>query len=107
MEKTFNSTKIVFKEQITMRDFQVCANAVKQRQKDWDEVELAFKMFPIFCDKIDDQEKTLDEKRKWIEELTDFAMFSDIVEVIGELQTKFMQGINEKKKMQSNMNLTK
>ena len=34
-------------------------------------------------------------------------MFSEIVEVIGELQTKFMQGINEKKKMQSNMNLTK
>ncbi len=107
MEKTFNSTKITFREQITMRDFQICANAVKQWQKDGDEVELAFKLFPVFCVKINDQEITTEQKRKWIEELTDFAMFSDIVETIGELQQKFMEGINEKKKMQSNMNLIK
>ena len=107
MEKTFNSTKIVFKEEINMRDFQLILNAVKEWQKNWDDMDLSFKLFPLFCVSIDDKILTNEEKRKWIEELTDIEMFSKIIECIGELQQKFSNWFDEKKKMQSNMNLTK
>ena len=107
MEKTFNSTKIVFKEQITMKDFQVCANATREWQENHDEVWLLFKLFPVFVVSIDDQILSNEEKRKWIEELTDFKIFNEIAETIGELEQKFMAWIDEKKKTGSNMNLTK
>jgi len=107
MEKTFNSTKIVFKEQMTMRDFQFMINAVKQWEKDKDDMDLAFKLFPLFVVSIDDKILSNEEKRKWIEELTDVVVFSEIVEEIGEMQQKFVAWIDEKKKTGSNMNLTK
>lgn len=107
MEKTFNSTKIVFKEQITMKDFQFMINAVKEWEKDKDDMDLAFKLFPLFVVSIDDKILSNEEKRKWIEELTDVVMFSEIVEEIGGMQQKFVAWIDEKKKTGSNMNLTK
>lgn len=107
MEKTFNSTKIVFKEQMTMKDYQFMINAVKQWEKDKDDMDLAFKLFPLFVVSIDDKILSNEEKRKWIEELTDVVMFSEIVEEIGGMQQKFVAWIDEKKKTGSNMNLTK
>ena len=107
MEKTFNSTKIVFKEQMTMKDYQFMINAVKQWEKDKDDMDLSFKLFPLFCVSIDDKILSNEEKRKWIEELTDVVMFSEIMEEIWEMQQKFVAWIDEKKKTKSNMNLTK
>ena len=107
MEKTFNSTKIVFKEQMTMKDYQFMINAVKQWEKDKDDMDLAFKLFPLFCVSIDEKILSNEEKRKWIEELTDVVMFSEIIEEIWEMQQKFVAWIDEKKKTKSNMNLTK
>lgn len=107
MEKTFNSTKIVFKEQMTMKDYQFMINAVKEWEKDKDDMDLAFKLFPLFVVSIDDKILSNEEKRKWIEELTDVVMFSEIVEEIGGMQQKFVAWIDEKKKTGSNMNLTK
>ena len=82
-------------------------NAVKEWEKDKDDMDLAFKLFPLFVVSIDDQILSNEEKRKWIEELTDVVLFSEIVEGIGEMQQKFVAWIDEKKKTGSNMNLTK
>lgn len=106
MEKTFKETKIEFKDVITMRDYQACSMAYKEYLKTDDEMALAFKMFPIFCLRINGETLSDEAKRKWLEELTDFELFQSITEVIAEIQTKAMQGLDEKKKVQSNMNLT-
>ena len=82
-------------------------NAVKEWEKDKDDMDLAFKLFPLFVVSIDDKILSNEEKRKWIEELTDVVLFSEIVEGIGEMQQKFVAWIDEKKKTGSNMNLTK
>jgi hypothetical protein len=52
MEKTFGETKIEFKDLITMKDFQTCAMATKKREKDQDDMGLAFSLFPVLVLKI-------------------------------------------------------
>lgn len=100
MEKTFWETKIEFKDQLTMKDFQICSIATKQRQKDQDEVWLCFKLFPVFCLKINGETKTELEKTERIENLTDFKLFTELTEVMWEIEQRFMQWLDEKKKIQ-------
>ena len=99
MEKTFWETKIEFKDLITMKDFQLCSIATKQRQKDQDEIWLAFKLFPTLCLKINGETKTDQEKREWIENLTDLKIFTELTEVMWEIETRFAQWLDEKKKI--------
>ena len=100
MEKTFGETKIEFKDLITMKDFQICSNATKQWQKDNDEIWLAFKLFPVLVLKINWETKTDEEKKQWIENLTDLKLFTELTEVMWEIETRFVQGLDEKKKIQ-------
>ena len=100
MEKTFWETKIEFKDLITMKDFQACSIATKQRQKDQDEIWLAFKLFPVLALRINGETKSEQEKREWIENLTDLTIFTQLVETMGEIETRFAQWIDEKKKIQ-------
>jgi hypothetical protein len=98
MEKTFWNTKIVFKEQITMKDRQILSNCAKKRQENGDEIQLAFDAFPVRVLTIDWKVLTDAEKKERIENLTDLNLFKEIWAVISELQTK-ATGIDEKKKI--------
>ena len=100
MEKTFWETKIEFKDLITMKDFQTCAMATKKREKDQDDMGLAFSLFPVLVLKINWEIKTDEEKRHWIENLTDLKTFTELTEVMWELETRFVQWMDEKKKIQ-------
>ena len=100
MKKTFWNYEIEFKDIITMKTFQAISIALKWYQEKQDEVWLAFTLFPLVCEKINGEEKTEEQKKEWIEWLTDFQIFNDICSTIGELQTKYMWWMDEKKKIQ-------
>lgn len=99
MIKTFWETTIEFKDLITMKDFQACSIATKQRQKDQDDIWLAFRLFPVLVLKINWESKTDEEKRSRIENLTDLTIFSELVETMWEIETRFAQWMDEKKKI--------
>lgn len=100
MKKMFWETEIEFKDLITMKDFQLCSLATKQRQVDHDEIWLAFKLFPILCMRINGEMKSEAEKIQWIENLTDIKIFTELTEVMWEIETRFASGLDEKKKIQ-------
>ena len=99
MIKTFWETTIEFKDLITMKDFQVCSIATKQRNEDHDEIWLAFKLFPTLVLKINGEAKTDEEKRARIENLTDLKTFTELTEVMWDIETRFAQWLDEKKKI--------
>ena len=106
MEKTFWQDKIVFKEKINMRERQIISNVVKKRTEDKDEMQMTFDIFPVWVVSINgNAEMTDDQKKEWIENLTDLEMFKQIGETIGELQMQ-ASWVDEKKKINSNTNLT-
>ena len=106
MEKTFWQDVIVFKDKINMRDRQTISNVIKKRNEDKDEMQMTFDIFPVRVVSINGQtDMTDDQKRQWIENLTDFQLFKEVGEFIGELQMK-ASWIDEKKKINSPLNST-
>lgn len=105
MEKTFWQDKIVFKEKITMRDRQKISQAVREREKSEDEMQLTFDIFPVWVVSINGKEMTDAEKKEWIENLSDFQLFKEIGEVVGNLQMD-ASWIDEKKKTELVSNST-
>lgn len=105
MEKTFWQDKIVFKEKITMRDRQKISQAVREREKSKDEMQLTFDIFPVWVVSINGKEMTDAEKKEWIENLSDFQLFKEIGEVVGNLQMN-ASWIDEKKKTELVTNST-
>ena len=98
MEKTFWQDKIVFKTQINMKDRQKISNVIRKRNEDKDEMQMTFDIFPVWVVSINGQtEMTDDQKKQWIENLTDLEVFKQVAETLGELQTQ-VAWIDEKKK---------
>lgn len=107
MEKTFWKDVIVFKETINMKERQKISSIVRKRQEDKDEMQMTFDIFPVWVVSINgNAEMTDDQKKEWIENLTDLQMFKEVAEVLGELQTTAWW-LDEKKKISSPMNSTK
>ena len=106
MEKTFWKDVIVFKETINMKERQKISSIVRKRQEDKDEMQMTFDIFPVWVVSINgNAEMTDDQKKEWIENLTDLQMFKEVAEVLGELQTTAWW-LDEKKKTDSNLNST-
>lgn len=106
MEKTFWQDKIVFKTEINMRDRQKISKHVREREQSKDEMQLTFDIFPVRVVSINWKTDMTDaEKVKRLEELTDFQLFKEVGEVIGELQMK-ASWIDEKKKTELVSNST-
>ena len=98
MEKTFWQDKIVFKTQINMKDRQKISNVIRKRNEDKDEMQMTFDIFPVWVVSINGQtDMTDDQKKQWIENLTDLEIFKQVAETLGELQTQ-VAWIDEKKK---------
>lgn len=98
MEKTFWQDKIVFKTQINMKDRQKISNVIRKRNEDKDEMQMTFDIFPVWVVSINGQtDMTDDQKKQWIENLTDLEVFKQVAETLGELQTQ-VAWIDEKKK---------
>ena len=107
MEKTFWQDKIVFKTQINMRERQKISSIVRRRQEDKDEMQMTFDIFPVWVISINGKsDLTDDQKKEWLENLTDLQIFKEVAETLGELQTNAWW-IDEKKKINSPMNSTK
>ena len=107
MEKTFWQDVIVFKTEINMRDRQKISKSVRERQESKDEMQMTFDIFPVWVVSINGQtDLTDDQKKEWIENLTDLQMFKEVAEVLGELKTTAWW-IDEKKKISSPTNSTK
>jgi len=107
MEKTFWQDKIVFKEKINMKERQKISSIVRKRQEDKDEMQMTFDIFPVRVASINwNTEMTDDQKKEWIENLTDLNLFKDVAEVLGELQATAWW-LDEKKKIDSLTNSTK
>ena len=106
MEKTFWQDKIVFKEKINMKERQTISNVIKKRTEDKDEMQMTFDIFPVRVLSINgNAEMTDDQKKEWIENLTDLEMFKQIGETIWELQMQ-ASWVDEKKKIDSVTNST-
>ena len=89
-----------------MKERQTISNVIKKRTEDKDEMQMTFDIFPVRVVSINGQtDMTDDQKRQWIENLTDFKLFKEVGEFIGELQMK-ASWIDEKKKINSPMNST-
>ena len=98
MEKTFWQDKIVFKTSINMKDRQRISNVIRKRNEDKDEMQMTFDIFPVWVVSINGQtDMTDDQKKQWIENLTDLEIFKQVAETLGELQTQ-VAWIDEKKK---------
>jgi alpha-L-arabinofuranosidase len=69
-----------------MRDRQKISQAVREREKSKDEMQLTFDIFPVWVVSINGKEMTDAEKKEWIENLSDFQLFKEIGEVVGNLQ---------------------
>lgn len=69
-----------------MRDRQRISQAVREREKSKDEMQLTFDIFPVWVVSINGKEMTDAEKKEWIENLSDFQLFKEIGEVVGNLQ---------------------
>lgn len=107
MEKTFWKDVIVFKTEINMKDRQKISTVVRKRNEDKDEMQMTFDIFPVWVVSINgDANLTEEQKKEWIENLTDLQMFKEVAETLGELQTTAWW-IDEKKKIDSPMNSTK
>lgn len=107
MEKTFWQDKIVFKEKINMKERQKISSIVRKRQEDKDEMQMTFDIFPVRVASINwNNEMTDDQKKEWIENLTDLNLFKEVAEVLGELQATAWW-LDEKKKIDSLTNSTK
>lgn len=107
MEKTFWKDVIVFKNTINMKERQKISSIVRKRQEDKDEMQMTFDIFPVRVVSINGQtDLTDDQKKEWIENLTDLQMFKEVAEVLGELQTTAWS-LDEKKKISSPTNSTK
>jgi alpha-L-arabinofuranosidase len=79
---------IVFKTEINMRDRQKISKSVRERQESKDEMQMTFDIFPVWVVSINGQtDLTDDQKKEWIENLTDLQLFKEVAEVLGELQT--------------------
>ena len=79
---------IVFKNTINMKERQKISSIVRKRQEDKDEMQMTFDIFPVWVVSINGQtDLTDDQKKEWIENLTDLQMFKEVAEVLGELQT--------------------
>lgn len=98
MEKTFGETKIIFKEALNMREFQIVTRAIKEFQEIKDEIELVFKLFPVFVVTINGEMLSDEAKRKWIEDLTDLNQFQAISEVMWDLENDYVKWLDQKKK---------
>ena len=84
MEKTFWQDKIVFKEKINMKERQKISSIVRKRQEDKDEMQMTFDIFPVRVASINwNNEMTDDQKKEWIENLTDLNLFKEVAEVLG------------------------
>jgi len=107
MEKTFWKDVIVFKTEINMKDRQKISSVVRRRNEDKDEMQMTFDIFPVWVVSINGETNlTDDQKKEWIENLTDLQMFKEVAETLWELQTTAWW-IDEKKKINSPMNSTK
>ena len=107
MEKTFWKDVIVFKEKINMKERQKISSIVRKRQEDKDEMQMTFDIFPVRVVSINwNNEMTDDQKKEWIENLTDLNLFKEVAEVLGELQATAWW-LDEKKKIDSLTNSTK
>jgi len=103
MEKTFKETKFTFKEKPNMRDFSKISETSKEMQT-WsiNEFDMMFKIFPILCESIEKDWKKIvefEQKRKYIEELTDLEEFTEITEVIAKIMIDLQQKKNGKKNL--------
>jgi len=106
MEKTFWQDKIVFKETINMKDRQKISWFIRKRTEDKDDMQMTFDIFPVRVISINwNAEMTDEQKKEWIENLTDLEMFKEIWETIWELQQK-ASGVDEKKKTELVSNST-
>lgn len=103
MEKTIWWKKFEFKEIVNMLDRQKCSVALRSYYKTQDEFELCFDLFPIFCTKIDWVEKTAEEKKKYLQEMTDLELFNKIQ---NEMTAIIEQITDQKKKTNSDINST-
>jgi len=71
-----------------MRDRQKISKSVRERQESKDEMQMTFDIFPVWVVSINGQtDLTDDQKKEWIENLTDLQLFKEVAEVLGELQT--------------------
>jgi hypothetical protein len=71
-----------------MKERQKISSIVRKRQEDKDEMQMTFDIFPVWVVSINGQtDLTDDQKKEWIENLTDLQMFKEVAEVLGELQT--------------------
>jgi hypothetical protein len=71
-----------------MKERQKISSIVRKRQEDKDEMQMTFDIFPVWVVSINGQTDLTDEQKKeWIENLTDLQMFKAVAEVLGELQT--------------------
>ncbi len=87
MEKTFWQDVIVFKTEINMRDRQKISKSVRERQESKDEMQMTFDIFPVWVVSINGQtDLTDDQKKEWIENLTDLQLLKEVAEVLGELK---------------------
>ena len=81
-----------------MKDRQKISNVIRKRNEDKDEMQMTFDIFPVWVVSINGQtDMTDDQKKQWIENLTDLEIFKQVAETLGELQTQ-VAWIDEKKK---------
>ena len=72
-----------------MKDRQKISNVIRKRQEDKDEMQMTFDIFPVWVVSINGQtDMTDDQKKQWIENLTDLEVFKQVAETLGELQTQ-------------------
>ena len=72
-----------------MKDRQRISNVIRKRNEDKDEMQMTFDIFPVWVVSINGQtDMTDDQKKQWIENLTDLEIFKQVAETLGELQTQ-------------------
>ena len=72
-----------------MKDRQKISNVIRKRNEDKDEMQMTFDIFPVWVVSINGQtDMTDDQKKQWIENLTDLEVFKQVAETLGELQTQ-------------------
>jgi len=103
MEKVIGGKKFVFKEKLTMLDWQKVKNFTKMFMNDSDDIELCFNIFPVMCTSVDWQTLSDQEKLDFIKNIDDMEVFTEISECLAEIQTNIAEEF-QKKKTNMNMN---
>lgn len=98
MEQEIGTFKISFKENLNMLDWQKILQIQKAFLKDQDEMQATFDLFVALCDKIDWETKSDQEKKVFIQWLTDISIFAELTEMMTKITKDTTEAIEKKKK---------